>query len=183
MHVLRVAADRREPAAVVVQCPIADGPATLRRLGLAPMLGLAPAIVEDAIRATSGRTPRYVPIVGPPGTLAAVTVPGAETGWNSTVDRGGSFDNRVAAANTVGIAVTSAKRAARRIAAPLLVCVSRRETLMDPRHAEDVASRASRGTARHYDGDHFEIHHPPLVHQLLADQTDLLRKHLGVHTT
>ncbi len=184
MHVLRVAARRRDLAAVVVQCPIVDGPAALRRLGLGPTLRVGPAMVEDAVRAALGRERRYIPIVGPPGSLAAVTVAGAEEGWNSTVDPGGSFDNRVAAASVVGIAVTSAKRAARRIAAPLLVCVSRRETLMDPRHAEDVARRAPRGVARHYEGDHFAIYHPPLLADLLADQTEFLRLHLhvrGIH--
>ncbi len=180
MHVLRVAADRPDLAAVVVQCPIVDGPAALRRLGLRATLRVGPAMVEDTFRTAIGRGRRYIPIVGQPGSLAAVTVAGAEEGWNSTVDPGGSFDNRIAAASVAGIAVTSAKRAARRIAAPVLVCVSRRETLMDPRHAEDVARRAPRGTARHYDGDHFAIYRPPLVADLLADQTKFLREHLHV---
>jgi pimeloyl-ACP methyl ester carboxylesterase len=181
MHVLRVAADRPELRAVVVQCPIVDGPATLRRLGLPTMLRVGPAIVEDAVRSAAGRGRRYLPTVGQPGSLAAVTVAGAEDGWNSTVDPGGSFDNRIAASNVVEIAVTSAKRAASRIAAPLLVCVSRRETLMDPRHAEDVARRAPLGVARHYDGDHFQIYHPPLLADLLADQTAFLQEHLDVN--
>lgn len=180
MHVLRVAARRSDLAAVVVQCPIVDGPATMRRLGSVAALRLGPAIVEDAVRAALGRPRRYVPIVGQPGSLAAVTVAGAEDGWNSTVDPGGSFDNRIAASNVGQIVVNSAKREAYRITAPLLVCVSRRETLMDPRHAEDVARRAPRGVARHYDGDHFQIYHPPLLTDLLADQTAFLREHLHV---
>jgi fermentation-respiration switch protein FrsA (DUF1100 family) len=180
MHVLRVAAGRTDIAAVVVQCPIVSGVATLNRLGPVAMARLTPAIVEDAVRAGLRRGRRYVPIVGPPGSLAAVTVPGAQDGWNSTVDPGGSFDNRVAAANAVGIAITSAKRSARTIAAPLLVCVSQRETLMDPRHAEDVARSAPRGEARHYDGDHFEVYHPPLLDQLMTDQTAFLHRHLNV---
>lgn len=180
MHVLRVAAERTDIAAVVVQCPIVDGPATLRRLGLASTLRIGPAIVADAARGAFGRGRRYVPIVGPPGSVAAVTIAGAEEGWNSTVDPGGSFDNRIAASCVVGIAVTSAKRAARRIGAPLLVCVSQRETLMDPRHAEEVARRAPHGMTRHYDGDHFQIYHPPLLSSLLTDQTAFLQEHLRV---
>lgn len=110
MHVLRVAADRRDVAAVVVQCPIVDGLAALRRVGLGATLRVGPAMAEDAVRAATGRGRRYIPIVGQPGSLAAVTVAGAEDGWNSTVDDGGSFDNRIAAASVAGIAVTSAKR-------------------------------------------------------------------------
>jgi hypothetical protein len=54
------------------------------------------------------------------------------------------------------------------------------ETLIDPVHAEDVASSAPRGEARYYDGDHFEVYHQPLLEDLLTDQTAFLRKHLHV---
>lgn len=182
MHALRVAADRPDLAAVVVQCPIVDGPAAVRRMGLAPLLRLGPAIADDAARGALRRGQRYLPIVGPPGSVAVVTVPGANEGWQSTVDPGGTFDNRVTAASAVQIAVTSAKRAAARITAPLLVCISRRETLMDPRHAEEVARRAPRGESRLYDGGHFDIYQPPLLHHLLADQTAFLQLHLHVDT-
>lgn len=180
MHALRVAADRSDIAAVVVQCPIVDGPAALRRMGLASTVRLGPAILEDAARRMLRRGERYVPIVGPPGSLAAVDVPGAEQGWLSTVDAGGFFDNRVTAASTLEIATTSAKRVVRRISAPLLVCVSQRESLMNPRHAEDVARRAPHGEARVYDGGHFDIYQPPLLQELLADQTAFLQRHLDV---
>jgi pimeloyl-ACP methyl ester carboxylesterase len=183
LHALRVAASRTDIAAVVVQCPIVSGPATLHRIGPGAALRLTPAIISDILRAAVDRERRYIPIVGPPGALAAVTVPGAQEGWQSTVDPGGGFDNRVAAANVIGIAVTSAKRVARRISAPLLVCVSQRETLMDPRHAEDVARAAPFGEMRHYDGDHFEVYHRPLLDQLLTDQTAFLQKHLHVCST
>jgi fermentation-respiration switch protein FrsA (DUF1100 family) len=180
MHALRVAAGRTDVAAVVVQCPIVSGAAAVRRLGPTAMVRMTPAIIEDAVRAGLGRDRRYVPIVGPPGSLAVVTVPGAEEGWRSTVDPGGGFENRVAAANAIGIALTSAKRAARNISAPLLVCVSRRETLMDPRHAVDVARSAPHGETRYYDGDHFDVYHQPLLGDLLTDQTAFLRRHLRV---
>jgi uncharacterized protein len=184
MHVLQVAAQcvdqRFGIAAVVVQCPIVHGPATLRRNGFRPVVRLTPAVVEDVLRRMCGAGRKYVPIVGTPGGLAAVTVAGARDGWYSTVPPGSTFDNRVAASDVIGIAVASAKRRAAKIKAPLLVCVSQRETLMDPRHAEDVAHRAPRGVVRHYDGDHFQIYHPPLLGELLADQTDFLQEHLGV---
>jgi hypothetical protein len=109
-----------------------------------------------------------------------VTVPGAESGWNSTVPQGNTFDNRIAAADAVAMVLTSAIRHARHIDAPLLVCVCDRETLMDPAYAALIARRAPRGLAHHYDSDHFAIYHPPLVAQVLADQTAFLQEHLGV---
>jgi hypothetical protein len=110
-----------------------------------------------------------------------VTVAGAESGWNSTVPPGCTFDNRIVAANAVAMVLTSATRHAPHIDAPLLVCVCDRESLMDPAYAALVARRAPRGVARHYDSDHFAIYHAPLVARVLADQTAFLQEHLGVH--
>lgn len=97
--------------------------------------------------------------------------------------RAGRSTNPVGASDVLGIAVTSALRSAGGIAAPLLVCVSQRETLMDPRYAVAVARRAPFGVARHYDGDHFDVYHEPLLDTLLADQTDFLRRNLDVGNT
>ncbi|MEE6175114.1 alpha/beta hydrolase [Mycobacterium sp. 050134] len=180
MHALRVASQRADVRAVVVQCPIVHGPATLSRNGAWRALRMTPAIVEDALRRVCRAGHRYVPIVGEPGSLAAVTIPGALEGWYSTVPPDGGFDNRLAAADVIGISMASTKRRAAKISAPLLVCVSRRETLMDPRHAEDVARSAPGGIARHFDGDHFQIYHPPLLAELLTEQTTFLQKQLHV---
>jgi pimeloyl-ACP methyl ester carboxylesterase len=180
MNVVRVAAARDDVAVAVVQCPIVHGPGAARRLGLRAALRLTPAIAEDLLRMATKRGRRYVPIVGPPGSFAMVTVDGAESGWNSTVSHGGQFDNRIAAADALGMVTTSALKHARRIDAPLLVCVCDRENLMNPAYATMVARRAPEGVARHYDSDHFAIYHPPLVAQVLADQIAFLKEHLDV---
>ncbi|WP_234816159.1 alpha/beta hydrolase [Mycolicibacterium agri] len=176
MHVLRVAAARNDVAVAVVQCPIVDGIAAARSLGVRAALRLMPYAAEDLVRATLRRGRRYVPIVGPPGSTAAV----AEAGWRSTLPADGCFDNRVAAGDVIGLVWTSASRRARDITAPLLVCVCDRENLIDPACVARVARLAPRGEVRHYDSDHFEIYHPPLVARVLADQTAFLREHLDV---
>jgi dienelactone hydrolase len=182
MNVVRVAAARPDLAAAVIQCPIVHGPGAARSLGISGPLRLTPAIVEDALRAVTRRGRRYVPIVGPPGSVAMATAPGAQAGWNSTVPPDGCFDNRIAAADAVAMVTTSALRHARRVTAPLLVCVCDQENLMDSRYAALVARRAPNGVARHYASDHFAIYHPPLVSQVLADQTAFLKEHLDVRT-
>jgi dienelactone hydrolase len=179
LNVVRVAA-RREVRAAVVQCPIVHGPGAAGSLGLAGALSLTPAIAADLIRAAARRDRVYVPIVGPPGGRAVVTAPGAEAGWNSTVPGGAGFDNRIAAADAITMITASALRDARRVTAPLLVCVCDRENLMNPKYAALVAHRAVNGVARHYPSDHFEIYHPPLVDGVLADQTAFLVEHLHV---
>ena len=74
MNVVRVAAARDDLAVAVIQCPIVHGPGAARSLGLSSALRLTPAIVEDLLRMATKRGRRYVPIVGPPGGFAMVTV-------------------------------------------------------------------------------------------------------------
>lgn len=180
MHALRVASERRDVAAVVVQCPIVHGPGAAFHQGLGPVLRMTPPIVEDLARAVTGRNRRYIPIVGAPGSTAVVTAPGALQGWNSTSPQHSVFDNRIASADALGLAVVSAKRKAGKIVAPLLICVSSNENLMAVKHVYDVAGAAQRATVRSYEGDHFEIYHPPLVSALIADQTAFLGRELRV---
>jgi uncharacterized protein len=180
VHALRVAAQRRDVAAVVVQCPIVYGPGAALRSGIRPVLRTTVPIVEDLLRAAFRLRRRYIPIVGPPGSTAVVTVAGAEEGWRSTATDAAPFDNRIAAANALGLAVISAKRKARKIEAPVLVCVSTNETLMDTKHVYDVARSVPNAAVRSFDGDHFQIYHPPLASELLADQIAFLRRELNV---
>ncbi|MET0699951.1 MAG: alpha/beta fold hydrolase [Mycobacterium sp.] len=180
MHALRLASERPDVAAVVVQCPIVYGPGAAMHSGLRPVFRMTPPIIEDLVRAATGSARRYIPIVGAPGGTAVVTAPGALQGWNSTAPQDSPFDNRIAAANALGLAVISAKRKASKIQAPLLICVSSNETLMDTKHVYDVAGAAPKAIVRSYDGDHFEIYHPPLARMLVSDQTTFLRKELHV---
>jgi hypothetical protein len=63
---------------------------------------------------------------------------------------------------------------------PLLVCVSDRETLIDPASVPAAAATAPKVTVRHYPADHFDVYHQPLRDRILADQIGFLAEHLGL---
>ncbi|OHU23979.1 alpha/beta hydrolase [Mycobacteroides chelonae] len=180
MHVTLVAAGRDDLAAAVIQCPIVHGPGAARTSSLWSMMRLGLSIVEDLLRMAFGRPRRYVPIVGPPGSSALVSTDGALAGWESTCPPGHEFDNRMTAAEASTLVFTSALRRARKISAPLLVCVCDREELTSPRYAELVARGAPRGVELHYESGHFDIYQPPVLERALSEQTLFLREHLHV---
>lgn len=177
-HVVATAARRHDIAAAAVQCPILQGRAPALRSGLGHLLRFTGPILSDLTRAAFGLARRYVPVVGRPGELAFVNRPGAYEGWYSVVPPGGAFDNRIPAAAGLSMLFYDAASMARRVRCPLLVCVSNREDLMDPAIAVRVARAAPRGVARHYAADHFEVYHPPVVGQLVADQIAFFTEHL-----
>ncbi|MFF1957031.1 alpha/beta hydrolase [Streptomyces sp. NPDC058220] len=177
-HVLLAAAEHPELAAAVVQCPVMNTMNAAFSSGLGAVAKLAGPITSDLIRAALRLPRRYVPLVDDPGKTAIVTVPGAKDGWYGMVPPGASFDNRVTASVGFELVKLNASRRAASIRAPLLVCVSDHETLMDPRIAAKTAERAPRGTALHYPADHFEVYHPPLVDGIIRDQVAFLTRHL-----
>lgn len=179
-HAMVTAARRKEVAAVVVNCPMIDCWSAAARLGVRHMLRLAQPIASDLIRGMLGLTPRYLPLVVEPGELGLINVAGARAGWHSIMPPGMAWDNRAAAAIGFDMLRYRAIRVAGRIDCPFLVCVSDRETLMDPAIAAEAARRAPRGRAIHYDADHFEVYHPPLVERIVADQTAFLQQTLSI---
>lgn len=177
-HVVATAARRADIAAAIVQCPVLRGRSPALSAGLLHLLRLTGPILSDLVRGALGLPRRYVPIVGRPGERAFVNLPGAYEGWYSVVPKGYAFDPRVQAAAGLTLLFYDASSSARRVRCPLLVCVSDRETLMDPAIAVKVANDAPRGVAKHYDTDHFQVYHPPHVDRIVADQIAFLTEHL-----
>ncbi|WP_422000467.1 alpha/beta hydrolase [Reyranella sp.] len=177
-HVVATAARRRDIAAAVVQCPILQGRAPALSGGFFHLLRFTGPILSDLARAALGLGRRYVQIVGRPGELAFVNLPGAYEGWMSVVPAGVAFDGRIPAGAGISMLLYDAASRARRVRCPLLVCVSERENLMDPAIALRVARHAPRGRAIRYPTDHFEVYHPPFVDRIVADQIAFFTEHL-----
>src|SRR4029450_13639245 len=169
---------RKRVAPAVIQCPILQGRAPALSAGLGHLLRFTGPILSDLLRSALGLGRRYVQIVGRPGELAFVNIPGAYEGWMSVVPPGVTFDGRITAGAGISMLFYDAARRARDIRCPLLVCVSDRENLMDPAIALRVAEQAPRGKAIRYPTDHFEVYHPPFVERIVADQVAFLTEHL-----
>ncbi|HEX4247743.1 MAG TPA: alpha/beta fold hydrolase [Pseudonocardia sp.] len=179
-HVVATAARHPEVAAAVVQCPVFSGRQVALHGGLGQLAGFTGPIVSDLVRAATGRPRRYLPIVGRPGERAFVNQPGAWEGWHSLVADGSSFDNRVPAAAALDMLRYHAAARLPRVRCPLLVCVSDRESLIDPASVPAAAATAPKVTVRHYPADHFDVYHQPLRDRIVADQLSFLTEHLGL---
>jgi dipeptidyl aminopeptidase/acylaminoacyl peptidase len=74
-HVIAVAADDPRVAAVVAQIPFNGFPKRVEGRSATAALRLLGAMVKDAVRGWLGRTPYYIPVVGPAGALAVMATP------------------------------------------------------------------------------------------------------------
>jgi pimeloyl-ACP methyl ester carboxylesterase len=178
-HVVVVATQDPSIAAVVSQCPFADGLAALRvvppRVALrATALGLA-----DQAAALAGRAPRMMPAVGAPGSFAVMTAPDAQPGFDALVPQGSPWRNEVAARIMLRVATYRPVRSAASVACPLLVCVCEGDQTTPPGAAIKMGERAPRGEVLRYPVGHFEIYLGEPFEQAVAAQTAFLRRHLA----
>lgn len=178
-HVLTIAAEDPAIAAVISQVPFTDGLTAPAATGLGLTLRLSGAAMLDAARALFGAAPLTVPIVGAPGTLAAMTQPGSEEGYHAIADQDPSWKDEVAARVFLSLALYRPGRKASRVRCPLLVCVGENDRVTLPEPAYAAASRAPRGELVRYPIGHFDIYSGSWFETAVRDQLAFLEKHVG----
>lgn len=144
-HVVAVAADDPEVAAVISQGAAMDGRAAtleiLRYAGLRQLLRLTAHAVRDQVGHLLGRPDHRVAIVGPPGSLAAITSADGEEGYRSIM--GPTFRNEMPARCILPILVNRPVTRARDLRMPVMLVVAAHDTIAPPSAVERVAATVS----------------------------------------
>jgi uncharacterized protein len=179
-HVISVAADDPRIVAVVAQIPFNGFPRNNNRSAAASLRLLA-AILWDALRGRVGASPAYIPMIGRPGQVAAVSTTEAQRHLATLAGDGGEtlWRNQIAPRGLLQMARYRPALDAARLQAPLLVCVAVEDTETPETMSRELADKAPHGTLRRYPGTHFDFYtDPSLRDQALADQLRFLREHL-----
>jgi len=172
--VLAAGADRDDVAAVVSLTPLVDGRAAARHA----MRAHAPSVlvrsgargVAGRVAALSGRPPVMMPLVGRPGDVAALSLPGLFEDYLAIA--GPTWRNEVAATITLELGNHRPGRLAKRLRCPLLVQIADLDRSAPPQAAAKAAF-AGRAEVRHYPCDHFDVHvgkpwhEPAIAHQAM----------------
>lgn len=178
--VLAAAADREDVAAVLSLTPLVDGPAAARHAMRShrpsAMARSGARGVAGRIAAAAGRPPVMMPLVGRPGEVAALSLPGLYEDYLSIA--GPTWRNEVAATITLELGNHRPGRLAKRVRCPLLVQIADLDRSAPPRAAAKAAF-AGRAEVRHYPCDHFDVHvGKPWHERALAHQAMFLRRKL-----
>jgi fermentation-respiration switch protein FrsA (DUF1100 family) len=177
-HVIEIAAEDGDVAAVIAQSPYVDGIATLRAAGLADVIRMTRAGLGDAVGGLLGRPPRLIPVVAPPGELAAMNSPDAEPGYLALFPPGYRWPNRFIPRATLTLPSYRPMGKASRVRAPLLVQVMSADAVTPPAPARRAAERAPRGELVEYEGGHFDVYVGEAFERAVADQIAFLERHL-----
>jgi uncharacterized protein len=181
-HVVYVAAYDPRIAAVISQSPDLDGRRTLREITrYADWRQLAKVIREglkDIVGTVRGRAPHLIPVVAPPGEVAAMASPDAYDGYQSIA--GPTWRNEVAARAVIAESRNRAITRIDQLRCPILIQIADRDTVAPPPQARAAAWRAKgRVEVREYPCLHFNIYLGEWHERAIADQLHFLRRHLG----
>jgi uncharacterized protein len=181
-HVVPVAVADGHVAAVISQVPAMDGAVALsniaRYAGLGKIARLTLAGVRDLASALLGRPPVMVALVGPPGSVGAMTTPDAEPGYRAIA--GPSWRNEVAGRIALRTGTYRPGLRADRLPCPILIQIADHDAIAPPRAARDAARRASgRAEVRTYPIGHFDIYRGEPFEQAISDQLDFLGRRLS----
>jgi dienelactone hydrolase len=174
-HVAAIAAEDDRLAAAISQNPFVDGIAVLRALGPTRMARLTLAGIRDELARVRRKAAYRLPIVGPPGTLGAMTTPDAEPGYRVMYDGAeASFVNWVAGRIALRVGLYRPGRRAGEIACPWLVQVCGGDAITPAEPALAVAAQAPWSETKRYAGGHFDIYVGEGFERAVADQLAFL---------
>ncbi|MGI9403707.1 MAG: alpha/beta hydrolase [Hyphomicrobium sp.] len=142
-HVVIAAARDPRVAAIAAQCPMMDGAASarmaLKATGPGTSVRLVWAATNDAVRSLLGMRPKYVPVVAPPGGLAAMASHDAYAGYIAIAQP--NWRNEVAARLFLRLPFYRPMSYAKAVTCPSLILVCLKDSVTSTRAAEDVAAR------------------------------------------
>jgi len=177
-HVIPVALQENGIAAVISQVPHLDGISTAMAAGPIQNFRLGFAALRDLLRMTLKRSPYYVPIVGQPGTLAAMTAPDAEEGAKRLYPEGFTPNEQVAARIFLQVGLYSPCRLASKLTVPWLMQAAAGDLTTPIKPAVKAVMKSPKSQLIIYNCGHFEVYVPPRFDQTVEDQITFLKHRL-----
>lgn len=179
-HVVWIAARDPRIAAVVSQIPHTSGPAGVLAIGPKRIAYFTYMALRDQIGRLFGREPVYMTVIGPPGSMAALTTDGAEDVYRDMYPEGWEIPNRAAARYGLWVGAYSPLRDAAKVRCPLLVALGEHDTITPARPARKLADRAPDAELIAYPGGHFDAYFGETFDRLATAEAEFLARHLGL---
>jgi pimeloyl-ACP methyl ester carboxylesterase len=181
-HVLPVAVRDGRIAAVISQGAAMDGMKAVleivRYAGAAQLARLGWHAGRDFARAALRRKPHLITVVGPPGSLAVITAPGALEGYGNIT--GPMFRNEMLARGIPGIALNRPVRVAGRLSCPALIVLAEQDNIAPVSAVRAVAHAAPDAELVELPCGHFDLYVGEIFERSVAAQVEFLQRRLAV---
>jgi fermentation-respiration switch protein FrsA (DUF1100 family) len=181
-HVIVTAAKDHGIACVSAQVPLLDGSAggwtVVKKLGFWYLLKMAFGHgVRDLVRSFLGLSPHKIPLVGQPGSIAALADPGAVRLIKMTAPN--DFINEICARILIRMDKYHPIDQLDKIRCPVLLQVCDKDISLPMKTVEKAEKRLGKaGEVIHYPIDHFDIYVGDNLEKAVSDQILFFKKHL-----
>ncbi|MGI9403865.1 MAG: alpha/beta hydrolase [Hyphomicrobium sp.] len=184
-HVLVAAARDRQIAAVSAQCPMVDGAASVwmvaQYAGLGAIVRLGGAALIDAVRSVLRKEPYYVPLIAPPGQLAAMSSHDAYEGCSAIVPP--KWRNEVAARLLLTMLFYRPARYVRAVRGPSLIVACIKDSVASSRAAVAAAARmGDKARLVKWPIGHFDVYIGEWFERSIQEQVSFFTAHLRPRT-
>jgi uncharacterized protein len=180
-HVITAAARDGGISAVVAQVPMMDALAATRTYigyaGLGMAMRLTARGMVDQLGGAFGRRPLLVPLVGAPGTLAAMAADDCEAGYATITTP--EWRNEISARYALTVPLYRPIAYARKVRCPVLVQVAMRDSVAPAAAAIAAAERLPDARLVRYDCLHFEIYGEGYFERAVSEQLEFFREVLS----
>ena len=178
-HSVAAAVADGKVAAVSSQGAMMDGLASLtnliRQSGLKHALTLTAYGIADAVSAALKRPRVRLPVVGAPGSVAALTTPDSVPGYGRITPP--EWKNEISASWALTLATYRPNLMVPRLPCPALFCIATADAVVPPSAMEDGARRGGANVEiRRYPVGHFDIYVPPAFDDVIADQVEFFTR-------
>ncbi|MBW2295177.1 MAG: alpha/beta fold hydrolase [Deltaproteobacteria bacterium] len=154
-HVIMAAARDGKIAATISQVPFSGMPKDAPRPPLTALLKIAAYALWDSLKTALTGRPCYIPVVGPPGSAAALTTPECEAGYRALIPEGEIFHNQTPAKALIKLARYDPLAVAGKVTCPALVIAAEEDSLIPVEQARSMSSRLPRGEFHTLRCNHF----------------------------
>jgi pimeloyl-ACP methyl ester carboxylesterase len=175
-HVIAVAADRDDIAAVVAQCPFTDGQASGGTLGAVSTVKVGVYAAADGVSRLIGRGPVYAKLAGTRGDAAMMTAHDVVDGYFSLMPDGMERDNRVAGRIAIDILLQRPGRRMKDLQCPTLICACEKDTVAPYGPTAKYAAESPNVELKSYPVGHFDIYNGEAFEIASADQVEFLAR-------
>lgn len=174
-HVISTAARRRDVRAIIAQVPFVDGRGG-PRVPLRQALRCLGAGLRDGLHALARRPPYCIPVVGPPGSVAALNTPECEPGYRALIPEGSRWENRVPARIFLSVARYRPIQLASQVTCPALLVLADEDSLIPASAVERSAARIPDCRLERLPCNHFAPYRGEWLQRNLALQEAFLRE-------
>jgi len=168
--------------AIIAQCPMMDGAASVQAVigyaGLAQVMKLSAHGALDIGRAALGLSPHYIKSAGRPGEVAAMSAHDCYDGYTALLPP--DAPNQVAARIAATLMLFRPISEAAKVQCPALVLICKTDTVAPVKAAEKAAAKMKQAEVKRYPFGHFDIYQGEARAASLRDQLDFLARHVPV---